>query len=132
MRGRRKLEGGGFPEAEAKKPLLRLEDEDADGVDGALLFDATLGWKSEVLSEPEESEDADRLFSATTLRDFSNTFQSLMVLSGEVMIYMRITREGRDPLFEGLSALHAHKGRERIEGIPGGRDEARTKKGRKR
>lgn len=81
MRGRRRFEGG-FPEADAKKPLLRLEDEESDGVDGPLLFDGTFGWKSDVLSEPEDSEDAERLFSATTLRDFSNTFQSLMVLSG--------------------------------------------------
>lgn len=40
-----------------------------------------LGWKSEVLREPEDKDDADKLFSATTRSDFSNTFQSLMVLS---------------------------------------------------
>lgn len=57
------------------------EEERAEGVEGALLFDTTEGWKSEVLSDPEESDDADRLFSATTLSDFSNTFHSLIVLS---------------------------------------------------
>lgn len=51
----------------------------ASGV-GALLDDDD-GWKSEVLSDPELREEAERLFSATTLSDFSNTFQSLIVLS---------------------------------------------------
>ena len=44
-----------------------------------------LGWKSEVLREPEDNDDADRLFSATTRSDFSKTFQSLMVLSATSM-----------------------------------------------
>ena len=31
--------------------------------------------------EPDESDDAERLFSATTRKDFSKTFHNLMVLS---------------------------------------------------
>lgn len=43
-----------------------------------------LGWKSEVLRLPDESEEeAERLFSATTRKDFSKTFHSLIVLSVE-------------------------------------------------
>jgi hypothetical protein len=84
MRGKRRFEGGGgLPEAEEKKPLALLVEEDAEGVDGV-----AVGWKSEVFKEPEESEEADRLFSATTLSDFSKTFHSLIVLSevGEMRV----------------------------------------------
>lgn len=81
MRGRRRFEGGGLPEADEKKPLLRLEDDESDGVEGALLFEGTFAWKSDVLRDPDERDEADRLFSATTLSDFSNTFHSLIVLS---------------------------------------------------
>lgn len=70
-----------MPEADEKKPLLRLEDDESDGVEGALLFEGTFAWKSDVLRDPDERDEADRLFSATTLSDFSNTFHSLIVLS---------------------------------------------------
>jgi hypothetical protein len=49
--------------------------KDAPGEDGGC------GWKSEVSRDPEEAAVAEVLFSVTTLRDFSKTFQSLIVLS---------------------------------------------------
>lgn len=62
----------------------------ADGVEGALPPDALgveEGWKSDVFNEPEDRDEADRLFSATTLSDFSKTFHSLIVLSVGVFVH---------------------------------------------
>lgn len=92
MRGSLRFAGApvALPLAVEKKPLALLEvDERAEGVEGALLplppgvgVAPEEGWKSDVFNEPDDRDDAERLFSATTLSDFSNTFHSLMVLSG--------------------------------------------------
>lgn len=55
------------------------------GEEGGLERD-WLGLKSVVLSRPPELVAAERLFSDTTLRDFSKTFHSLIVLSAQYTI----------------------------------------------
>lgn len=114
-----------FPDAVEKKPLPLFvvvvveeveEVPSAEGVEGALPPPVALlveeGWKSDVFNEPEDRDDADRLFSATTLSDFSKTFHSLIVLSvgcirhaaRMVLVYVGT---GETTLQSALRALHA-------------------------